>query len=50
MAARTALPFMLYKIPEPKTGLIDAGELTRRLQAGRERVRADARAHRQLPP
>ena len=42
MAARTALPFMLPKLSEPKAELIDPDDLVRRLQAGRDRLRADA--------
>ena len=37
MAARTALPFMLPKLPEPKFELSDPNDLARRLQAGRDR-------------
>ena len=43
MAARTALPFMLPKLPEPKSELGDPGELVRRLQVGRDRLRAETR-------
>jgi len=38
MAARTALPFMLPKLPEPKNSVGDADELVRRIQAGRIRA------------
>ena len=44
MAARTALPFMLPKLPEPKTDNSDPDELVRRLQTGRERLRGRAAA------
>jgi hypothetical protein len=37
MAARTALPFMLPKLPEPKPELKDPTDLVRRLQVGREK-------------
>ena len=37
MAARTALPFMMPKLPEPKFELNDPNDLVRRLQIGRER-------------
>ena len=40
MAARTALPFMLPKLSEPKSELVDPDDLVRRLQAGRERCAA----------
>jgi hypothetical protein len=40
MAARTALPFMLPKLPEPKFELNDPNDLVRRLQAGRDRYAA----------
>ena len=40
MAARTALPFMLPKLPEPKGSGIETDELVRRLQAGREKYAA----------
>jgi hypothetical protein len=38
MAARTALPFMLPKLPEPKVDSRDPDELVRRIQAGRDRI------------
>jgi hypothetical protein len=41
MAARTALPFMLPKLPEPKNNARGPGDLARRLQEGRARVAAD---------
>jgi len=43
MAARTALPFMLPKLPEPKSDLVDPNDLVRRLQAGRDRLADEAR-------
>ena len=39
MAARTALPFMLPKLPEPKNTVGDPDELVRRIHAGRDRAR-----------
>jgi hypothetical protein len=48
MAARTALPFMLHKLPEPKSELYDPNDLARRLQEGRDRLRADAREPERL--
>jgi hypothetical protein len=41
MAARTALPFMLSKAPELKFEHNNPDDLVRRLQAGRDRLRAD---------
>lgn len=43
MAARTALPFMLPKLPEPKDSGMDPDELARRLQAGRDNYAASAK-------
>jgi hypothetical protein len=40
MAARTALPFMLPKLSEPNSELVDPNDLIRRLNAGRERCAA----------
>ena len=42
MAARTALPFMLSKLPEPKFEHSDPDDLVRRIQAGRDRLRVAA--------
>ncbi len=38
MAARTALPFMLPKLPEPKNEVGNANDLVRRIHAGRSRA------------
>ena len=48
MAARTALPFMLPKLPEPKFELNDPNDLARRIQAGRDRYAALAYEPEQL--
>jgi hypothetical protein len=40
MAARTALPFMLPKLPEPKSEFNDPHDLGTRLQAARDRLAA----------
>ena len=49
MAARTALPFMLPKLPEPKTDNSDPDELVRRLQTGRERLQLSAETNYHHP-
>lgn len=48
MAARTALPFMLPKLPEPKSERGDPDDLVRRLQAGRDRLNLDVCERKQL--
>ena len=50
MAARTALPFMLPKLSEPKFELNNPNDLAQRLQAGRDRLRADAIEQARLAP
>lgn len=42
MAARTALPFMLPKLQEPKNNIGDSDALMRRIQEGRNRLREAA--------
>jgi hypothetical protein len=49
MAARTSLPFMLPKLPEPKSNINDPDDLVRRLQAGRDKYIAFANEHEPLP-
>jgi hypothetical protein len=48
MAARTALPFMLPKLPEPKESGMEQSELVRRLQQGRDRLASEAREQERL--
>ncbi len=50
MAARTALPFMLPKLPELKFERGNPDDLVRRLQAGRDRLSADTIEQARLAP
>jgi hypothetical protein len=48
MAARTALPFMLPKLSEPRFEQNDPDDLVRRIQAGRDRIKGDTCEAKQL--